>query len=198
MSVSSKKLYKKYEEDLSKELEKSCKVSEETKILLEQKLHNSNEEPKINEDLKKAGNIIWSFWKIKKENIIFYNNNKQYTVSYNNIYTFYDTKNKIKNDLNNKIRENVIIAIVCNKIPFSWILYSWWYNIYYEIHDNLKKLCKIKFNLIKIEHKGGRNNNFDFLVKYYYKNEKVHFVKIEFKHNSKKNRKMPTIFKYVE
>jgi hypothetical protein len=52
MSVSSKKLYKNYEEDLSKELEKSCKVSFETKTPLEQKSDNSsNEEPKINEDL---------------------------------------------------------------------------------------------------------------------------------------------------
>ena len=69
MNNPSIKLYKNYEEDLSKELEKSCKVSFETKTPLEQKSDNSsNEEPKINEDLKKAGNIIWSFWKIKKEN----------------------------------------------------------------------------------------------------------------------------------
>jgi len=36
MSVLSKNLDKNYEEDLSKELEKSCKVSKETKLSLEQ------------------------------------------------------------------------------------------------------------------------------------------------------------------
>jgi hypothetical protein len=194
MTVSLKNLDKNYEEDLSKELEKSCKVSKETKLSLEQKSDSdsdTDEKSEISEDFKNSGNIIWSFWKIKKENITFCNNIKKYYVCYNDIYTFYDTKNKSNNDLNNKIRENVIIAIVCNKIPLKWLFYSWWYNIHYKIHKTFKKLCKIKFNSIKIEHKAGRTNNFDFLVTYYYKNKKVYSVKIEFKHNSKTIEKCP-------
>ena len=191
MNDPSKKLYKNYEEDLSKELENSCKVSNKTKTPLEQKLDNSsNEEPKINEDLKKAGNIIWSFWKIKKENIIFYNN-KKYTVSYNDIYTFYKNTDKSKNDLNNKIRENVIIAIVCNKIPIKWLFYSWWYILYTELNKTLKQICETKFDLVKIEHMAGRKYNFDFLIIFYYNDKKINSFNIEFKHNSKKIEKCP-------
>jgi len=156
-------------EDLINQLEHKCKIEDFREI--------------------NAKNTIWNFWKITKENIIFTSNNKEYNIKYKDIYKFYIIENKSKNDCNNKIREKVIISIALYKIPVKWLCYSWWYNIYQELHKTIKLICK-NFNKLVVEYKGGRNNNFDFLFEFYLDDKKIQ-TKIEFKYNVNKIEKCP-------
>ena len=82
MSVFTKQLDKNYEEDLSKELEISCKVSKETKLFLEKisyiEKSNNESHSSLNEESKNEIYYkydTWNKWTIKSKNISFKSNN---------------------------------------------------------------------------------------------------------------------------
>lgn len=89
---------------------------------------------------------------------------------------------KKNNDANNKIRENIIIAIINNKVPCIYFKYS---NRWKKLKNNLFKYINSidninDFNDVKIVHRGGRKYNYDFTLII---NNKPY--NIEFKFNSK-------------
>ena len=113
-----------------------------------------------------------------------------------NIITFFSTSSNKKNDLTNKIREYTLSKI--QNIPpiyfqkeytknnHLWkILYSEWVIILMIITKGLV------YTSYEILHKGGRNNNYDFMLSFY--NDKVlaKQEKIEFKYGASSIDKIP-------
>tara|TARA_B100001287_G_C22680800_1_gene530238 strand:+ start:1573 stop:2601 length:1029 start_codon:yes stop_codon:yes gene_type:complete len=93
-------------------------------------------------------------------------------------------KKRSENDDNNKKRENIIGAIINEKIPQKYFIYLLkWKKLKEEIVYYIKDLCKLKnvntiYSLV-CEHKAGRGNHYDFLLKI---NNELEF-NIEFKFN---------------
>ena len=91
-------------------------------------------------------------------------------LSYHNINSFLISEKKT-NDQNNKIRENIIGAIINDKIPTSYYCYSnKWKYMKNNILDYINCLAKenivdnITIDKIICTHKGGRTSNFDFII----------------------------------
>ena len=123
----------------------------------------------------KASSIIYNLFNKYSHTIsslpsFSYNNTQLY---YNSINTFVKTS-KDKNDLYNKTRENIIGAIINNKVPSNYYVYSLrWNSIKKNIHEYISLLIKnvsnnkdIVVNSIQCIHKGGRgaNNDFDIVI----------------------------------
>lgn len=128
--------------------------------------------------IKKCNNI----YKILPK--ILYNNQP---INYYNINIF-DIKNDINtkknNHKNNKIRENIIGAIINKQIPNNYYKYSLrWKHLNDEINNYIVSLSNIKnitINSYKCIHKGGRNNYYDIKI---IVNDIIDFD-IEFKFNT--------------
>lgn len=102
---------------------------------------------------------------------------KEINIRIEDIYLFYIINKKEDNDSNNRIRENIIYGILSNSINEEWYLKE----------EKWREIKKSLINTIidtdfKIELKGGRNCNYDFII-----NEK----KIEFKYNCSSITKYP-------
>ena len=113
-------------------------------------------------------------------------------INYQIIKIFEDNTIRNNNDKNNKIRENIIIAIVNNKIPKEYYILSYFWN---NLKNKLFDVLNIIFNnnLIDLECKkaGGRNKNYDFLISILDNDNKKINKKIEFKFNCEKIDKCP-------
>lgn len=95
------------------------------------------------------------------------------------INVFYEINKKKDNDNTNKIREEILFQLLEQKtIPKKWYKNKQWFNLQQELF----KCIGIATNDYKIEKKGGRNYNYDFII-----DDK----KIEFKYNSAKIDKCP-------
>jgi len=129
--------------------------------------------------------IIQNF--IRKCNYIYKNlpslNYNKTIITYYSLNSFNISK-KNNNDKNNKIRENIIGAIINNKIIDEFYKYSLRWNIMKKnIYDYIEMLIKAKnFEISTIEciHKGGRNYHYDFTIII---NKNINF-NIELKFNS--------------
>ena len=115
------------------------------------------------------------------------------TIIYEDLAVFGQASNKCKNDSANKMRENIICAIINNKIPKKYYENSNdWRNMKKHlitiIEDvfELKKYFKITCTKI-----AGRKANFDFSISIYM--TKILYMKknIEFKFNAKSITKAP-------
>ena len=107
-------------------------------------------------------------------------------LSYPTINSFLISEKKI-NDENNKLRENIVGAIINDKIPQEYYLYSnrWKYmknNIFNYINCLAKEHTNNNITIDKVicNHKGGRNSNFDFIITI---NDKYNF-NVELKFNA--------------
>ena len=125
---------------------------------------------------------------------ILYNNS---IIHFNSIRSF-NLSTKSNNDSNNKERENVIGAILNNKIPQSYYnLSKDWRNMKKELLICLKtnyikcdEVCN-KINRIEVLHKGGRKFNYDMNIIFHInEGEKISF-NIEFKFNAKSINEAP-------
>ena len=136
--------------------------------------------------LKEKINIINKFikkyiFKLNNLETILYN--KTY-INYNNINAF-NLSTRCNNDHNNKVRENIICAIINNKISNNYYKYSpRWNRLKEQLNIYIKNIClnfdnNITINNIKCLHKAGRNNNYDFNIII---NDTIEF-NIEFKFN---------------
>jgi hypothetical protein len=113
---------------------------------------------------------------------IFYN---RISISVEDINTFSIISTKATNDMYNKIRENIITAIINNKIPEQYFIKKEWLNLKNAIFDFLKKLTNNKnYTEIECEHKGGRGNYKDFNIKVYYEDNTEEIYNTEFKYNT--------------
>lgn len=95
-----------------------------------------------------------------------FKNNKLY-LSYDSINSFRISSKK-NNDKNNKIRENIIVSIINNKVPTIYYNYS---NRWLKLKNNITYFIKsiadennININTTKIIHLGGRKYNYDFIL----------------------------------
>jgi hypothetical protein len=132
--------------------------------------YGTTNEPGIIEDYRyKEIKIIQKFIKkclciYNKLNPIYYNKTD---INYKDIFTF-NICIKSKNDSNNKKRENIIGAIINNKIPSNYYKYSIrWIKLRKEINNYIEKLCElenIKNNNQKCIHKAGRSYHYDFKI----------------------------------
>jgi len=109
---------------------------------------------------------------------------KEVNLKIEHIFLFYNINRKIDNDYNNKIRENIIYKILNNNINNEWYNKE---NKWNELKINLfNTVIKDKIDY-KIELKGCRKCNYDFLLKD--KNDNI--KKIEFKYNCNSITKYP-------
>jgi len=104
-------------------------------------------------------------WNCKIDNLESIRYNKL-MINYHDIYSF-NVKKKADNDNINKIRENIIGAIINNKIPSDYYKYSLkWKNMKKQVDLYITKLCEINnidnYNTINCIHKAGRSNHYDF------------------------------------
>ena len=106
------------------------------------------------------------------KNVIKYQN---VNIDFKSIKEF-ENKSRKKNDKNNKIRENIIGAIINKKIPEEFYNYS---NIWNNLKEGLFKCLKhFPYKNIEVIHKGGRKYNYDFDLLL---DDKIY--KFEFKYN---------------
>lgn len=105
--------------------------------------------------------IIECFKEVLKISNVSYNKT---ILTYNDINVF-DVSCKSKNDQNNKIRENIIGAIINQTIPESYYhLSNKWKQLRKTINDFINQLTNDKIINIQLIHKGGRKYNYDFTI----------------------------------
>jgi hypothetical protein len=111
------------------------------------------------------------------------------------IKLFFKTYGKNYNDKHNKIRENILLFLSTHKeqelIQFKSKYYLKWKLIYNKWNESIKSLCNFNFTNFKIEKKGGRSVNYDFVVNYYLENKIVQTKYLEFKYNCSVLEKLP-------
>ena len=117
-----------------------------------------------------------------------YNNS---TLSYHSINAF-NKDSKGKNDKNNKVRENIIGAIINKYIPSNYFQYSRrWQHLHIALYACISKLFPENVynnaSYIKLCHKGGRNYKYDFELYAYDCNNSmiIEPIKLELKFNAK-------------
>jgi len=91
--------------------------------------------------------------------------NQLLKIIYKDINAFVISDKKY-NDVNNKTRENIIGAIINNKIPIEYYKYSRrWNNLKKNIEDYIYDLIGHKnIYSISLIHRGGRKYNYDFTI----------------------------------
>ena len=91
--------------------------------------------------------------------------NQIFKIIYNDINAFVISYKKY-NDKNNKTRENIIGAIINNKIPIEYYKYSRrWNNLKKNIESYIYDLIgHSNINNIVLIHRGGRKYNYDFTI----------------------------------
>ena len=91
--------------------------------------------------------------------------NQIFKIIYNDINAFVVSDKKY-NDKNNKTRENIIGAIINNKIPIEYYKYSRrWDNLKKNIESYIYDLIEYNnINNIVLIHRGGRKYNYDFTI----------------------------------
>jgi hypothetical protein len=105
---------------------------------------------------------------------------------------------KEKNDLNNKLRENIIKRVINSNIPEDYYTYSLdWFNLKKSINYFINKIiddeiCKYgKYEKIECKIKAGRNYNYDFDVIYNFSNNTEIIKHVEFKCGASKISECP-------
>ncbi len=113
-------------------------------------------------------------------------NIKMIEIKEEDINLFWIINKKKDNDGNNRIREQIIYDILNKNITEEWYQNNKWNNIKTGLLRTLMETEKETDNY-KIELKGGRNHNYDFIIKYNVNDIR----KIEFKYNCSSIDKYP-------
>ena len=79
----------------------------------------------------------------------------------------FDLAAKGLNDKNNKTRENIIGAIINNKVPSEYYEIPRWLQLKTSVLHYLIELDFQPFDKIECKHKGGRKFNYDFNIIFY-------------------------------
>jgi hypothetical protein len=97
----------------------------------------------------------------------------------------FNPSSKGLNDAHNKTRENIVGAIINNKIPETYYEIPEWGALEISIITYLQQLdTSRKYTRAKCSHKGGRKFNFDFGIKVYYEDGTSTDYNIELKFNA--------------
>jgi hypothetical protein len=138
--------------------------------------------------------LDWDSSQIKKQtqNIIIYQCIKKYLftlksipcVKYNKKILSYESINafvvslKKDNDSNNKIRENVIGAIINNKIPSIYFTYRRWLRLKTIVMDYIYNISNNEHIVsLHLTHRGGRTYKYDFDIEI---NDKNYLIELKF------------------
>lgn len=111
-----------------------------------------------------------------------FNYNKQ-VIDVKSINTF-NISSRGDNDSSNKTREHIIGAIINNKVPENYFVLEKWLAIKNNVIEYINSLTSQPFVKVECLHKAGRKNNYDFLIKIYYEEQKYEEFKVEFKFNA--------------
>lgn len=131
--------------------------------------------------------IIFKLNKFFNLQSFYYNNT---SINYKSIDAF-NPSIKYNNDKNNKIRENIIGAIINNKVPDDYFIIKKWLNIKKAILSFIQNLTNKSYQNIKCIHKAGRKYNYDYLLSVLYQDNTEDMFKIEFKFNSSSIKQTP-------
>jgi len=96
----------------------------------------------------------------------------------------FDLASKGLNDKNNKTRENIIGAIINNKVPIEYYELPRWSALKTNIFEYISNLDDKPYTKIECKHKGGRKFNFDFNIILYSDNSDSRIYNIELKFNA--------------
>ena len=115
------------------------------------------------------------------------------SIKIEDINMFYDTKQlKKDNDKNNKIRESILLHIGNNKIPEEWFSNEKWSKLKESFINITKSLISDDYDHITVEQKAGRNFNYDFIINFIDKSDKLIVSRnVEFKYNCESITKCP-------
>ena len=111
-----------------------------------------------------------------------FNYNKQ-VIDVKSINTF-NISSRGDNDSSNKTREHIIGAIINNKVPENYFVLEKWLAIKNNVIEYINSLTSQPYVKVECLHKAGRKNNYDFLIKIYYEEQKYEEFKVEFKFNA--------------
>lgn len=111
-----------------------------------------------------------------------FNYNKQ-VIDDKSINTF-NISSRGANDTLNKTREHIIGAIINNKVPENYFVLAKWLVMKNNVIEYVNSLTSQPCVKVECLHKAGRKNNYDFLVKIYYEEQKYEEFKVEFKFNA--------------
>lgn len=116
------------------------------------------------------------------------------------INTFFEKGTKIKNDSDNKKREDILESI--DSLPENFLtdtLYGdKWTSIRAKWNKALSSLCTEPFDTISVTKKGGRGHNYDFFVSYKKGGVEICSKQLEFKFNSKSIYKLAQFIQLTE
>lgn len=115
---------------------------------------------------------------------------KNKIIKYNDINKFYMIDKKSKNDSSNSNREDIIDCILNDKIPDDWYENNKWKVLKLKLNEKINLLCD-DYDYYKVEHKGGRKYNYDYLIKFYKNDNVCKTIKIEFKYNCSSIERLP-------
>jgi hypothetical protein len=107
-------------------------------------------------------------------------------ITLGDILVFFEKGTKSDNDRNNKLRELIIENILNNKLPKKWYSSPQWFKVALRLKEFMKQLSPEP--LLKVEIKGGRYFNYDFLMSF-----KSGDIKVEFKNGVKSIADYPEI-----
>jgi hypothetical protein len=96
----------------------------------------------------------------------------------------FDLSAKGLNDKNNKTRENIIGAIINDKVPVEFYDIPRWLQIKNSVLKYITELHEIPYDKIECKHKGGRKFNFDFNIIFYSQGSEPRVYNIELKFNA--------------
>ena len=104
-------------------------------------------------------------------------------IHYRSISAF-NVSSRHLNDKNNKSRENIIGAIINDKVPENYYILTKWVYMKQYIFDYLKKLDDKPYVKVDCINKAGRGNRYDFLIRKFYNDDTSKEFMIELKFNA--------------
>ena len=96
----------------------------------------------------------------------------------------FDLSAKGLNDKNNKTRENIIGAIINEKVPSEYYQIPRWQAMRTSVYNYIGELDKNPYSRIECKHKGGRKFNFDFNIIFHMDGSESRVYNIELKFNA--------------
>ena len=103
-------------------------------------------------------------------------------ITYKSINAF-KLSTRDRNDENNKTRENIIGAIINNKVPENYYIIHKWLRMKENIYNYLQKLSDKPYKNVECINKAGRGHNYDFLIKMFYPDDTSQEFMVELKFN---------------
>ena len=103
----------------------------------------------------------------------------------------FNISSRSTNDKNNKTREHIIGALINNKVPEKYFVLAKWLIMKNNVFIYINSLTTEPYIKVECINKAGRGNNYDFLIKLYYEENKYNEFKVEFKFNTSSLDKAP-------